>query len=135
MFSFFRKRRDRDGTKSETEASPAVETGPPFFLPGVESPEAAARRMDEVRQRLASALKGEIEPQAYAALEYEHDGTHYRSNVGEPDPRAGETVACILRQPGKHCYLICTAKRGYAGGLPLVVAEREARRVVAFRAR
>jgi len=110
-----------------------VEPGPAFFVPGHGGRATAAEAVDAIAARLGRVLKAPVSAQRFAALVYTHDGTRYRSDVGEIDPRTGETVVCILRQEEPGQYLVCTPKRGAEAGLPLLVGDGEVEKAVVFR--
>ncbi|SDF88094.1 hypothetical protein SAMN05216241_10310 [Limimonas halophila] len=136
MFKWLRKLGgdDADGdAEAAADAVHAVEPGPGFFVPGHADRAAAAEAVDAIAERLGRVLKGAVSEQRYAGLVYDHDGTRYRSDVGEIDPRTGETVVCILHQDEREQYLICTPKRGADAGLPLLVSDTEVEKAVVFR--
>jgi hypothetical protein len=138
MFNWLRKLGGDDADiEAEAEADAAaahpVEPGPGFFVPGHTDRTAAAEALDGIAERLGRVLKGDVSEQRYAGLVYDHDGTRYRSDVGEVDPRTGETVVCILHQDARGQYLICTPKRGANAGLPLLVNDTEVEKAVVFR--
>jgi hypothetical protein len=110
-----------------------TETGGAFFVPGIDDPENARARIDEVRESLAGPLKAEVGERPYAAVDYTHEQDSYRAEVGELDPRLNETVRAILRQDDKYRFLVLTDRHGFAAGLPLIVSDREVTRAVVFK--
>lgn len=136
MLRLFGSRKRGEGRQNgggEAARDIPIESGGPFFVPGVDERGRAERILAEVRERLTRALKGSVTDEAFAALDYEHDGFSYRAEVGVADPRANETVRAILRQPEKRRFLVVTERHGFAGGLPLLVQEREVRSATVFR--
>jgi len=132
MFSWLRKQGGANGASGGGEPPHAVELGPSFFVPGYTERGAADAAVTAIGTRLAGALKADVSAQRYAGLRYTHDGYGYESHVGHTDPRTGETVVCILHQPAKRQYLVCTPKRGAEAGLPLLVGDDEVETAVVF---
>jgi len=138
MFTWLRKLGGADGdgpdaVPDDPETAHAIAPGPGFFVPGHTDRAAAAEAVDAIAERLGRVLKAPVSEQRFAGLIYTHDETRYRSDVGEIDPRTGETVICILRQDPPGRYLVCTPKRGADAGLPLLVGDREVETALVFR--
>lgn len=136
MLRLFGSRKRGEGRQNgggETARDIPIEPGGPFFVPGVDERGHAERTLSEVRERLAQALQSPVTDEVFAAVDYEHDGFSYRAEVGVADPRANETVRAILRQPEKYRFLVVTDRHGFAGGLPLLIQEREVRSATVFR--
>lgn len=133
LFGSRKRGQERQNGGGEAVRDIPVEPGGPFFVPGVDERGRAEQTLEEVRERLARVLQSPVTDEAFAAVNYEHDGFSYRAEVGVADPRANETVRAILRQPEKYRFLIVTERHGFAGGLPLLVQEREIRSATVFR--
>ncbi len=105
---------------------------PPFFLPpyepddpkGEEVLEDIVRWADETTGRRINRSQGRI-----ARLDYVHDGNAGVVEVGQSEPRIGETVVAILDSDP---YLVCTPNRGVLRGTPILIGRSEVLQVVHF---
>ena len=102
----------------------------PFFVPYAKDSEQAQEVWTATRKFAQENCPNEVSENRIFSIEYRHEGSEYYTEVGQPEPRTGETVLVILKS---NPYLVCTENRGVLRGIPVLVGKNEARVVTHFK--
>ena len=100
-----------------------------FFVPLASDDDEAERVWNATRFFARDQLAWEVTDRRIFQINYQHEGKAYVAEVGELDPRTGETVLVILES---NAFLVCTANRGVARGEPILVGREEVRTISDF---
>jgi hypothetical protein len=91
-----------------------------FFSPGADRSGLAEEMYQAIRWRIQKTTGWAIGEARIYAVEWEHNGQHYRACVDELDPYHGERVCAIF---ASNSYLICTPRHGFVSGEPIQIGQ------------
>ena len=100
-----------------------------FFIPGAKDDQQAKEVYAETKTLAETTLGWSVTERRIFAITYLHEGREYHAEVGQPDPRVGETVMVILES---NAYLLCTKIRGVLWGVPVLVGHEEVLEITDF---
>lgn len=89
-------------------------------MPGAENEKMAEDAYQAVRKFISTRM-GELSPQRYYKIFYEHNGLEVEAEVGCPDPLEGNLVVAIFRSAeASGPFYVCTPHRGVIDGHPIL---------------
>ncbi|MBZ5736926.1 hypothetical protein [Nocardioides mangrovi] len=100
-----------------------------FFVPTASDDDEAEHVWAATRVFARDQLGWEVTDRRIFQINYHHEGKPYVAEVGEPDPRTGETVLAILES---NAFLVCTRNRGVVRGEPILIGPEEVRTITDF---
>jgi hypothetical protein len=102
-----------------------------FFIPAAEDAEQAERVYKATKSFAEEQMRWETTGRRIFRIEYTHEGKQHSAEIGQHDPRIGETVIAIL-ETLRGVYFVCSANRSVLRGSPMLVGSNEIRTVTDF---
>ena len=103
-----------------------------FFVPTIDDAARAEELYSAICRFNKEQMRAELSPQRIHRVRGVHNGKPFVATVGEPFEVPPEVVVAILLDTTRNCYLICTANRGVARGIPYLSGANEIRSVDYF---
>jgi hypothetical protein len=103
-----------------------------FFVPAANDAAHAEELYGAIYRFNREQMQAELSPRRIHSVRGVHDGKPFVATVGEPFEVPPEVVVAILLDTTRNCYLICTANRGVARGMPYLSGTNEIRSVDYF---
>ena len=106
-----------------------------FFIPFAENSTQAEEVYEAMMKFAAEQTAFTISSHRIFSISYHHEGKDYYTEVGKIHERDGETVIAIFKSTppvGADVYLVCSPNRSVLRGEPMLIGEREIKRVTYF---
>jgi hypothetical protein len=104
---------------------------PTFFIPDAQDAAEAEKAYAGIKIFAEEQLGWKINDRRIFSLRYRHEGSDYAVQVGLFDDRIQGKVVAILQTEHGVC-LVCSEKRGYRSGAPMLVGTAEVYELVLF---